>query len=239
MNLVPIKTFIRKLEARGSFDTIWGGIKKADYPSHNLTKMSVGEVLDWQRHIRAKGYRSTACGGYQFIYKTLSALVAQSKVPLSTKFDAALQDAFAERLMAARGLGKYISGQISAEAFCNELAKEWASLPVVVPVQRVTRSKAGKITKKWTVPVGASYYAGDGLNKAHVTPEAVLAAVKAIRGPTPPARPNIAPTPQISARGGSIIGKAIAALAFFAALAVAAVSKWFCALPFLSFICGD
>jgi len=164
MNLVPLKTFIRKLEARGSFDTIWGGIKKADYPSHNLTQMSVGEVLDWQRRIRAKGYASTACGGYQFIYKTLSALVSQSKVPLSTKFDAALQDAFAERLMAARGLGKYISGQISAEAFCNELAKEWASLPLVSGPNK-----------------GRSYYHGDGLNKSLTDVGPFLDAVRAIK----------------------------------------------------------
>ncbi len=215
MNLVPLKTFIRKLEARGSFDTIWGGIKKADYPSHNLTHMSVGEVLDWQRRIRAKGYGSTACGGYQFIYKTLSALVSQSKVPHSTKFDAALQDAFAERLMAARGLGKYISGQISAEAFCNELAKEWASLPLVTGPNK-----------------GRSYYHGDGLNKSLTDVGPFLEAVKAIKD-----KPLAAPGP-VSPKGGGLawlIGTAFLGLS-------AAFWKWACAVPFLAWLfssCGN
>ena len=238
MNLEPLLSLIQAHEAPKGFNQVYGGIKQKDLPPRPITQMTVDQVLAWQDSID-RFYPSEAAGGFQIMEDTLRDMKDHGIVPGSALFDAATQKALAKHLMRKRGLGDYAAGIISAEKFCNELAKEWASLPVVVPVQRVTRSKAGKITKKWTVPVGASYYAGDGLNKAHVTPEAVLAAVKAIQAPTPATRPNIAPTPQISARGGSIIGKAIAALAFFAALAVAAVSKWFCALPFLSFICGD
>lgn len=185
MNLGPILSFIRRLEARGSYDTIWGGIHRKDYPARPLTKMSVGDVLAWQKTIRAKGYASTACGGYQFIYPTLSKLVSSMKIPPETRFDFSLQDRLAERLMVGRGLTKYTSGGISLQAFCNELAKEWASLPVVTPVRRTSRGKT------WTVPVGASYYSGDGLNKSLTPVEPFLAAVRAItaKSVTPPSLP--------------------------------------------------
>lgn len=174
MNLGPILSFIRRLEARGSYDTIWGGIRSKDYPARPLTKMSVGEVLAWQKSIRAKGYRSTACGGYQFIYPTLSKLVSSMKIPPEMRFDFSLQDRLAERLMVGRGLTKYVAGQKSLHDFCNDLAKEWASLPVVTPVQRTS----GK--KTWTVPAGASYYADDGLNKSLTPVEPFLDVVRSI-----------------------------------------------------------
>ena len=185
MNLGPILSFIRRLEARGSYDTVWGGIRSKDYPPRPLTKMSVGEVLAWQKTIRAKGYRSTACGGYQFIYPTLSKLVSSMKIPPETRFDFSLQDRLAERLMVGRGLTKYVAGQKSLQDFCNDLAKEWASLPVVTPVKRTAKDKT------WTVPVGASYYSGDGLNKALTPIEPFLAAVRAItaKSVTPPPLP--------------------------------------------------
>jgi hypothetical protein len=168
MNLEPLKTFIRKLEARGSYDIVWGGIPANARPAHKLTEMTVGEVLDWQRTIRKKGYGSTACGGYQFIYKTLLALVTESKTPLSAKFDARLQDRFAIRLMEGRGLGKYVNGTISTEAFCNELAKEWASLPLVSGPKK-----------------GRSFYANDGLNKALTDVGPFIDAVSAIKASLP------------------------------------------------------
>ena len=66
-------------------------------------------------------------------------------------------------LLERRGLSKYKAGKISAEQFGNNLAKEWASFPVV------TGSKRGR-----------SYYAGDGLNKAHLGVSEVMDVVKAL-----------------------------------------------------------
>jgi hypothetical protein len=65
---------------------------------------------------------------------------------------------------------------MTAEAFANSLAKEWASLPVVT----------GK--KK-----GQSYYSGDGLNKALVNVEPFLAAVRAARDGAPAPVDHVAP----------------------------------------------
>lgn len=64
-----------------------------------------------------------------------------------------------------------MAGKISRTEFGKRLAQEWASFPVLAPVQGAHR----KLKR------GQSYYAGDGVNKALVTPgkvEAVLIAVK-------------------------------------------------------------
>ena len=74
------------------------------------------------------------------------------------------------QLMRGRGMDLYLSGAITAENFANNLAREWASLPVV----------SG--TKK-----GRSFYDGDGLNKAHVDIEPFLAAVRAVKTDQPDA----------------------------------------------------
>jgi hypothetical protein len=63
--------------------------------------------------------------------------------------------------MKGRGLDLYLRGSIDEYAFCNNLAKEWASLPVVSGPKR-----------------GSSYYGGDGLNKALVAVEPFLEVVR-------------------------------------------------------------
>lgn len=65
--------------------------------------------------------------------------------------------------MNRRGLGSYKSGKMSAEAFANNLAKEWAGLPVVSGPKK-----------------GRSYYAGDGLNGATVSVAEFMAAVRSV-----------------------------------------------------------
>ena len=47
-------------------------------------------------------------------------------------------------------------------------AKEWASIGV---------EKGKKISKNRVAKGGESYYAGDGLNKAHITPEQIRKAL--------------------------------------------------------------
>src|SRR5690606_22390784 len=86
-------------------------------------------------------------------------------------FNETLQDDLAVALMIRRGYLRYLRNEITAVTFANNLAKEWASLPVVIDMQGSSR----KVKK------GQSYYAGDGLNKALHDPDKVLAKVMALR----------------------------------------------------------
>lgn len=172
MNVKPLLDFIAGPESGGDYGVVWGRIKPADRPKRPLVSMTIAEVLAWQESIDAR-YQSEAAGRYQIMEDTLRPLPAAAGLKMYDLFNEANQDALATVLLRRRGLDKFLSGQISAEEFANNLAREWASLPVV------TGPKAGR-----------SFYAGDGLNKSHVSVEEFLAAVRAVKDIPAPA-----PTP--------------------------------------------
>lgn len=167
---------IRKHEAPKGYGQIYGGAKGVP-KNTDVTKLSLQGVMDLQQKMLKAGSASTACGGYQFIRSTFAATVAEMGLFKETIWTPDMQDEMAVHLMLKRGLNKYIAGQISREAFANNLAKEWASLPVVTAIRGASRD---------LVP-GQSYYAGDGLNKAFHKPSAILALVDAIKRPAQPA----------------------------------------------------
>lgn len=185
----PILALIRANESEGAvraqgvesaYDVVWSGIKPADRP-RKLSEMTVAKVLWWQDLIDAR-YMSEAAGAYQVMEDTLRTL----KVDPGALFDRATQDALAVQLLDRRGWARCEAGQISPEDFADQLAREWASFPVV-------RDQKGA---KRQIRVGQSYYAGDGLNKSHTTPATVLAAIRealAGRGGDVPSAP--APLP--------------------------------------------
>jgi muramidase (phage lysozyme) len=175
----PLLALIRRHEsdsavkpqgAASVYDVVWGGIKAKDRPKQ-LSAMTVGKVLWWQDLIDSR-YMSEAAGAYQIMEDTLRTL----KVSRDAIFDKATQDALCLQLLDRRGWDDCEAGRISPEAFGNELAKEWASLPVLTGPKK-----------------GRSYYAGDGLNKAHATVAEVLTAIAGARSgehgvpPGPPA----------------------------------------------------
>jgi muramidase (phage lysozyme) len=177
MNVKPLLDFIAKPESGGDYNVVWGRIKPADRPKRPIVSMTIAEVLAWQESIDAR-YQSEAAGRYQIMEDTLRPLPAAAGLKMYDLFNEANQDALATVLLRRRGLDKFIAGQISAEEFANNLAREWASLPVV------TGPKAGR-----------SFYAGDGLNKSHVSVDEFLAAVRAVKD-TP--MPTSAPAPALS-----------------------------------------
>lgn len=138
---------------------------------------------------------SSALGGYQFLTATLDSLRKDLGLSGKEVMTEAFQDDLAVALMNRRGHLKYLRGEMGPEAFANELAKEWASLPVVTKI---------KGSHRYVTP-GQSYYAGDGLNKAFHKPETILAAVKALRDPNPLTSyvPPITPAPQPQPAPGS------------------------------------
>lgn len=179
----PLKALldrIRLKEAPKGYGQIYGGAKGVPKDT-DVSKMTLGGVLDMQGRMLRAGSASTACGGYQFIRKTLAATMAQMGLRGSELWDAELQDRMALQLMQNRGLGKYLAGAMTAEDFCNSLAREWASLPVVSRIKGQRRM----------VEPGETFYAGDGLNKAHHDPKAIIALVNALIVPPVPKPPQM------------------------------------------------
>lgn len=123
--------------------------------------------------IKGKRLRGSAAGKYQIIRKTLIGLVAQLQIPGDTKFSPDVQDRLAFALLTARGWQAFTSGQVTPGAFALQIAKEWASMPVLSSVQGATR----QLTR------GQSYYAGDGVNKAQVSADELEAILTKIRAP--------------------------------------------------------
>lgn len=150
--------FISIPESKGDYN-VWSGFKQRNLPKV-LTTMTINEVLYWQKQYKSVGGPSSAAGRYQIIRKTLAMLVSALNLDGSELFDEAMQDRLGYQLLKIRGYDAWIAGDGSYNDFANKLAREWASLPVVT---------AQKNYKGVWIKPGQSYYAGDGLNAAHVT----------------------------------------------------------------------
>lgn len=191
MNLAALKTLLDAIgskEAPKGYGQIYGGARGVPLNS-DVSRMTLDEVLELQADMLEAKSASSACGRYQFLRKTLVATIKQMGLSGREVWTPALQDRMAIHLMEGRGLGDYIAGRISAEAFANRLAMEWASLPVVTAIVG---------NEKFKLKPGQSYYAGDGLNKAHHDPAKILALVKALRSeaaapPSSPPPPPVTP----------------------------------------------
>ncbi len=165
--LSTLLNLIGGVEAPQGYDQVYGGIRSADQPPKPLTSMTVNEVLAWQDSIDAR-YPSEAAGRYQVMEDTLRGLVRSGQVSGNARFDRNTQDNIAVTLMKRRGLDDYQTGRISADKFAQKLSQEWASLPAIT------------VDKKGRSATGQSYYAGDGLNRSHVTIDTILSAVRSI-----------------------------------------------------------
>lgn len=157
-----------------------------------VTQMTLAEVQEaqktWATKAWAKRFGSTkassATGAPQLMRATLAGLIDELKLSGSQKLDANLQDRLGYHLLKRRGYPEYMSGKITRTEFGKRLAQEWASFPVLAPVKGATR----------TLARGQSYYAGDGLNKSLVKPEAVEAVLDRVK-----AAGSAVPTPVSSA----------------------------------------
>ena len=191
MKVTPeIKTLldaIRSHEAPKGYGQIYSGAKGVS-KNADVSKMTLDGVLLFQAQMKDKGSASTACGGYQFLRKTLKATIQGMGLNGNEVWTPELQDRMALYLVEQRGLPRFLSGRISRTEFANNLAKEWASLPVVSTVQGGSR----------IVNRGQSFYAGDGLNKSFHKPaviESLLDAIKAQK--EAPTAPPMSPAPAV------------------------------------------
>lgn len=161
MTVQKLLDFIGQIEANGNYNAVYGNARS----TRDLSALTLNEVLEEQRQKIADG-RQSATGKYQFIRATLQGLRNEMRLSGQERFTPDLQDKLATRLLERRGLKNWIGGRISDRQFANNLAREWASLPVI--------------------ETGLSYYAGDGLNKSLTTPDDVLACLAdVVETPTP------------------------------------------------------
>lgn len=138
-----------------------------------LIQMTLAEVDAFQGRRKSAGFRSTACGRYQFIRSTLRECVGYLGVdPTRTRFTPDVQDALIlARLKVFRQLNEWLEGTLPTERFMIRLAQEFASMPVPYAMQGHKRP----------VQKGQSYYAGDGLNKSNHDPDTVYQELEDIR----------------------------------------------------------
>lgn len=164
--------FIGDTEAPQGYDTIFGNNQhKLATP---ITRLTLGELRPLQKSFTNK-YGSSATGRYQFMYATLGGLIDELRLRMAQIFDADLQDRLAFHLLIRRGYYKFINDEISATEFGKRLAQEWASFPVLAPCRGAHRD----------LKRGQSYYAGDGVNKALVSPDKVEDVLYAMKNLTP------------------------------------------------------
>ena len=104
--------------------------------------MTIQEVLDWQESIDSFQL-SEAVGRYQIMEDTLRGydndrstgpgrpLYVRAGLSAGDLFSPENQDKMAIVLLDGRGLNKFLNEVITREQFANNLAAEWASLPLV------------------------------------------------------------------------------------------------------------
>lgn len=160
LNYSELLNVIALGESKGNYNAYFGNTNNNKI---NFTDMTIDEVLAWQDEFVKNGKPSNAVGRYQFIRPTLVGLVDELKISGNEKFTPELQDKLAIRLLHRRGIVEFAKGEISLEQFANNLSKEWAALPKVLGENP-----------------SASFYDGDGLNKAHVSVEKILAAIETV-----------------------------------------------------------
>lgn len=214
------KTETGKTDPAVQYETIIGHNQRhLDKP---VTAMTVDEIIAASDHWRRRfGTTSGAAGAYQIIKPTLVQLKKDLGLTGKEKFTPALQDRMGELLCKKRGADQFLAGTLSLAAFGNNLAREWASFPVL---SATTRGKQ-KIAR------GQSYYDKFAGNHALVSPatvEGVLAQMLLEqRGPVPTPLPDapidVVPAEQVEADRGSFpIGLVVAVV-----LIVAALVWWF------------
>ncbi|WP_271784928.1 DUF4280 domain-containing protein [Aquimarina algiphila] len=150
-----------------------GGLKEIS----NLTivKMKISEV-----QIKQKNRDIFAVGRYQLIPKTLTAAISSLNLDVSKNLDEEMQDKIFDEYLIDKKRPQiiaYLEGNGSVNDAMYAAAKEWASIGVEKgkKISNIKVKENGKEVLKSRVATkgGESYYSGDGLNKAHITPEQI------------------------------------------------------------------
>lgn len=173
---------IGKTEAPHGYDTVYSNAQLRD-PGLKARPITTRTIAEWIRDGQ-RGQKSSAAGRYQFMRDTLKGLIPELKLTGNEVMNGDMQDRLGFHLLRRRGYDKFMAGTLSIEGFALNLAKEWASFPVLASG---TKGAHRVLTR------GQSYYAGDGLNKALLAPSVVEALLRS--RDAPPARTIVALPP--------------------------------------------
>lgn len=161
---------IGAIEAPRGYGTIYGN--RQHELATPLTRMTLAEVQGAQP-FWATVNGSSAAGRYQVIDRTLATVAADLALDPNAPFDTRMQDRIGYALLARRGFDRFMSGDLPRADFAIELAREWAAFPVLSPVRGEHR----------LLEAGETWYAGDGRNRALVSPALFIAVLHRCRDP--------------------------------------------------------
>ncbi|WP_185147012.1 peptidoglycan-binding domain-containing protein, partial [Chryseobacterium echinoideorum] len=141
-----------------------------------ITELTVKEIQQKQ-----KDRDIFAIGRYQLIPDTFNSAIASLGLDSNQKMDKETQDKiFDEYLIKVKRpkIIAYLEGGGTVEDAMYSSALEWASVGVEKGKRisdKVKKDKNGKVISRTEryAHGGESYYAGDGLNKSHITPEQI------------------------------------------------------------------
>ena len=189
LNDVGVFGLIGQLESRSDYNTMAGdGNKK------QLTSMTINEVLQYQN---SRGRNMKAAGKWQIMPDTLRGLKKSMNLTGEEVFTPEMQDRMAFELAMNRKGYRQFANATGAEKIAlmgaaqNDLAKEWASMPMANDAEGMNRlkqlrskfqqdlTKGAKVSKRGRqianmsdaelqtlLNSGASYYEGIATNKA-------------------------------------------------------------------------
>lgn len=189
LNDVGVFGLIGQLESRSDYNTMAGGGNKKQ-----LTSMTINEVLQYQN---SRGTNMKAAGKWQIMPNTLRGLKKSMNLTGDELFTPEMQDRMALELAMNRKGYRQFAKATGAEKLAlmgaaqNDLAKEWASMPMANDAEGMHRlkqlrskfqqdlTKGAKVSKRGRqianmsdaelqtlLNSGASYYEGIATNKA-------------------------------------------------------------------------
>lgn len=189
LNDVGVFGLIGQLESRSDYNTMAGGGNKKQ-----LTSMTINEVLQYQN---SRGKNMKAAGKWQIMQNTLRGLKKSMNLTGDELFTPEMQDRMAFELAMNRKGYRQFANATGAEKLAlmgaaqNDLAKEWASMPMANDAEGMNRlkqlrskfqqdlTKGAKVSKRGRqianmsdaelqtlLNSGASYYEGIATNKA-------------------------------------------------------------------------
>lgn len=189
LNDVGVFGLIGQLESRSDYNTMAGGGNKKQ-----LTSMTINEVLQYQN---SRGTNMKAAGKWQIMPNTLRGLKKSMNLKGDELFTPEMQDRMAfELAMNRKGYRQFANATGDEKlalmgAAQNDLAKEWASMPMANDAEGMHRlkqlrskfqqdlTKGAKVSKRGRqianmsdaelqtlLNSGASYYEGIATNKA-------------------------------------------------------------------------
>jgi len=155
----PILELIAQAESvGGSYDSVYPGTIKP-----GLSSMTIGEADAWQART-ASERGSAAAGRYQFM--TILDQARNAGLGPGDIFSPENQDKMAIALIEKKKMVSVDMIKDNPIEAARRLSQEWAGLPVLSATKGASRN----------ISRGQSYYAGDGLNKATVSPEQLTGA---------------------------------------------------------------